>query len=74
LSAMNVTDAIISFIDRFQTLYEWFLKFISRVVDLFDRFKDFILSLVEYVLDTFDNEQDANAFLKNYLENEHTFI
>ncbi|HLW41810.1 MAG TPA: hypothetical protein VKY82_05530 [Flavobacterium sp.] len=71
---MNVTDTIISFIDRFQTLYEWFLRFIGRVVDLFDRFKDLVLSLVEYVIDTFDNEQDANAFLKNYLENEHSFI
>lgn len=71
---MNVTDAIISTIDRFQTLYEWFLRVIVNVVDLFERFKNFILSLVEYVIETFENEEDANAFLKNYLENEHSFI
>ncbi|HUH25641.1 MAG TPA: hypothetical protein VLY87_03375 [Flavobacterium sp.] len=71
---MNVTDAIISVIDRFQTLYEWVLRFISQVVDLFERFKSFILSLVEYVIETFDNDEDANAFLKNYLETEHSFI
>lgn len=71
---MNVTDAIISIIDRFQSLYEWFLKFIGHVVDLFDRFKSFILSLVEYLIETFDSQEDANAFLKNYLDNEHSFI
>lgn len=71
---MNITDTIISIIDRFQMLYEWFLRFLSRVVDLFERFKDFILSLVEYVVNTFDSEEDAHAFLKNYLETEHSFI
>lgn len=71
---MDITDAIISIIDRFQTLYEWFLRFLSRAIDLFERFKDFILSLVEYVVNTFDSEEDAHSFLKNYLENEHNFI
>ncbi|MBA5792787.1 hypothetical protein H1R17_01955 [Flavobacterium sp. xlx-214] len=71
---MNVTDAVISIIDRFQSLYEWFLKIFGRIVDLFERFKEFILSLVEYVLETFDNEEDVQAFLKNYLDNEHSFI
>ena len=41
---MSATDAIIAVIDRFQSLYEWFLKIFGRIVDLFERFKEFILS------------------------------
>lgn len=71
---MNTTNAIIAIIDRFQSLYEWFLRIMGRVIDLFERFKEFILSLVEYVLDNFDTEEDTHNFLKNYLDNEHSFI
>lgn len=71
---MSATDAIIAIIDRFQALYEWFLRIFGRIVDLFERFKEFILSLVEYVLDTFNTEEEVQAFLKNYLDNEHSFI
>ncbi|MEG0916900.1 MAG: hypothetical protein RSF68_07795 [Myroides sp.] len=71
---MNTTNAIIAIIDRFQSLYEWFLRILGRVVDLFERFKEFILNLVEYVINNFDTEEDANNFLKNYLDNEHSFI
>ncbi|KAA5538366.1 hypothetical protein [Paenimyroides baculatum] len=71
---MNTTNAIISIIDRFQSLYEWFLRILGRVVDLFERFKEFILNLVEYVINNFDTEEDASNFLKNYLDNEHSFI
>ena len=62
---MNTTNAIIAIIDRFQSLYEWFIRILGRVVDLFERFKEFILNLVEYVLDNFDTEEDAHNFLKN---------
>ncbi|MEG1021591.1 MAG: hypothetical protein RSE50_08735 [Myroides sp.] len=71
---MNTTNAIIAIIDRFQSLYEWFLRILGRVVDLFERFKEFILNLVEYVINNFDTEEDASNFLKNYLDNEHSFI
>ncbi len=71
---MNTTNAIIAIIDRFQSLYEWFIRILGRVVDLFERFKEFILNLVEYVLDNFDTEEDAHNFLKNYLDNGHSFI
>jgi len=71
---MNTTNAIIAIIDRFQALYDWFLRIIGHVVDLFERFREFILSLVEYVLDNFATEEDAQNFLKNYLDNEHSFI
>ena len=71
---MNTTNAIIAIIDRFQSLYEWFLRTLGRVVDLFERFKEFILNLVEYVINNFDTEEDASNFLKNYLDNEHSFI
>jgi len=71
---MNTTNAIIAIIDRFQSLYEWFLHILGRVVDLFERFKEFILNLVEYVINNFDTEEDASNFLKNYLDNEHSFI
>lgn len=71
---MNTTNAIIAIIDRFQSIYEWFLRILGRVVDLFERFKEFILSLVEYVISNFDTEEDAHNFLKNYLDNEHSFI
>lgn len=71
---MNTTNAIIAIIDRFQSLYEWFLRVLGRVVDLFERFKEFILNLVEYVLNNFDTEEDVHNFLKNYLDNEHSFV
>lgn len=71
---MNTTNAIIAIIDRFQSFYEWFLRILGRVVDLFERFKEFILNLVEYVINNFDTEEDASNFLKNYLDNEHSFI
>lgn len=71
---MDTTKVVIAIIDRFQVVYEWILRIIGHIVDLFDRFKDFILSLVEYVLDTFDSDEEAQAFLKNYLDNEHSFI
>lgn len=71
---MNTTNAIIAIIDRFQSLYEWFLRILGRIVDLFERFKEFILNLVEYVINNFDTEEDASNFLKNYLDNEHSFI
>lgn len=71
---MNATDAIIAVIDRFQSLYEWFFRILGQIVDLFERFKEFILNLVEYVIDTFDSEEDVQTFLKNYLDNEHSFI
>lgn len=71
---MDTTNVIFSIIDRFQCFYEWFLRIVGRVVDLFERFKEFILNLVEYVIDIFENEEDAQNFLKNYLENEHNFI
>ncbi len=71
---MNTTNAVIAIIDRFQSLYEWFLRILGRVVDLFERFKEFILNLVEYVINNFDTEEDASNFLKNYLDNEHSFI
>lgn len=71
---MDTTNAVIAIIDRFQSIYEWFLRVLGSIVDLFERFKEFILKLVEYVIDTFDNEEDAQAFLKNYLDNEHSFI
>ncbi|MDO5636425.1 MAG: hypothetical protein Q4G18_04165 [Myroides sp.] len=71
---MDTTNAVIAIIDRFQAIYEWFLRILGHIVDLFERFKEFILKLVEYVIDTFDNEADAQAFLKNYLDNEHSFI
>lgn len=71
---MNPTNTVIAIIDRFQSLYEWFLRILGHVVDLFERFKEFILKLVEYVIETFDSKEDAQAFLKNYLDNEHSFI
>lgn len=71
---MNTTNAIIAIIDRFQYIYEWFIRILGRVVDLFERFKEFILNLVEYVINNFENEEDAHNFLKNYLDNEHDFI
>lgn len=71
---MSTTNAVIAIIDRFQTIYEWFLRILGQVVDLFERFKEFILKLVEYVIETFDSEEDAQSFLKNYLDNEHSFI
>ncbi|WCM41852.1 hypothetical protein MG290_13040 [Flavobacterium sp. CBA20B-1] len=71
---MDTTNAVIAIIDRFQSIYEWFLRILGNVIDLFERFKEFILKLVEYVIDTFSSEEDAQAFLKNYLDNEHSFI
>lgn len=71
---MDTANAIIAIIDRFQSLYEWFIRILGHAVDLFQRFKEFILNLVEYVLDNFDTQEDAHNFLKNYLDTEHSFI
>lgn len=71
---MDYTDIIIKIIDRCQVIYEWFVRLFGNVLDLFEKIKTFILELVEYVKEKFDSEIEIEAFLKNYIENEHIFV
>lgn len=71
---MDYTDVIIRIIDRCQIIYEWFIRLFGHVVDLFAKIKDFILDLVYYIKDKFTTENEIEAFLKNYIENDQLFV
>ncbi len=71
---MDYNEIIISLVDKAQTLYEWLVRFFGHIVDWFERLKNFILDIVYYIKDKLRTEDEIEAFLKNYIDNEHIFI
>lgn len=71
---MDYNEIIIALVDKAQSLYEWLVKMFGHIVDWFERLKNFVIDLVLYLKDKFSSQEEINTFLKNYLDNEHSFI
>lgn len=72
---MDYTEILINIVDKAQALYEWLVRFVGYAVDLFIKFKDFILELAYTIKEKLQRgDDDIEIFLKNYIENEHSFI
>ena len=71
---MDYNEMLIALVDKAQSLYEWLVKMFGHIVDWFERLKNLIIDLVLFLRDKFSSQDEIDAFLKNYLENEHFFI
>ena len=71
---MDYTDIIIKIIDRCQFIYEWFVRLFGHVVDLFEKIKNWILDLAYTIKDKITTENEIEAFLRNYIENDQLFV
>lgn len=71
---MDYTDIIIRIIDRCQFIYEWFVRLFGHVVDLFEKIKNWILDLAYTIKDKITTENEIEAFLRNYIENDQLFV
>jgi phage-related minor tail protein len=71
---MDLTGVMINLIDKVQALYEWFVRIFGHVVHLIEKVKEIVLDFIEFIKDAVSSEEDLQAFLKNYSDNEHYFI
>lgn len=71
---MDFTGILINLIDRVQALYEWFTRMFGHIIDLIAKVKEMVLDFIQFITEALNNEEDLQAFLKNYSDNEHYFI